>query len=40
MEHEENSNSNNSIARKIAAIGLPKMADIPAVAPTASNILR
>ena len=36
----ENSNSNNSIARKTAAIGVPNIADIPAVAPAARMILR
>ena len=34
----ENSNNNNSIARKMAAMGLPNMAAMPAVAPAASNI--
>ena len=36
----ENSNNNNSIARKIAAIGLPKVAAIPEVAPAANKIFR
>ncbi len=40
MDLGENSNNNNSIAKKIAATGLPKIADIPAVAPAASNIFR
>ena len=40
IERGENSKSNNSIARNIPAMGLPKIADIPAVAPAASNILR
>ena len=34
----ENSKSNNSIAKNIAAIGLPKIAAIPAVAPAANKI--
>lgn len=36
----ENSKSNNSIARKTAAIGVPNMDDIPAVAPAARITFR
>ena len=38
IERGENSNNNNSMAKKTAAMGLPKIADIPAVAPAASRI--
>src|SRR3546814_766530 len=40
MDLGENSNSNSSIARRMAAKGLPKIAAIPAVAPAASNTFR
>lgn len=36
----ENSNNNNSIARRMAANGVPKIAVIPAVAPDARRIFR